>query len=492
MSDNKIRSKKILKHPFFLLIFISCGVLGIVAVIFSTYFLHRNHPPKRSMVTLRPYEAKELARLGVADAQETARGVNQRLTALNQRTQKFGYGDGCLHDAEYVPPATSNPYNDFAFDFYREAAKKGEGNLFLATLEVGATLNAMAFGAKGATRQEIFDALHFQSESDALLFGRMVKGIAESTDYPVSEPSNEEAENGWIKDRTVSIKASRVFLGAHTIDWNQERLTAIQKTFGLEPTTVDFAQDPEKVRQTINDSIAETTGGIIAELVAPGDFDAETPAFLTDAARFSGSWLAQFREEETRPRPFTLASEEVIETDAMSYEESFCCAFCEDAWILPYDYIAVNYTMLFLLPPEGKTLADLESILSSANLASWLSQVTRYVHITVQLPKFKFSTQLSLQEPLEALGVKTAFSSSADFSPLCADGKSFSLKTSRHQTFVEIDEKGTVAAAASCWGTRALAEPEDFRVNRPFLFLIYEKSTQTVLFIGRVTDPRSH
>lgn len=255
---------------------------------------------------------------------------------------------------------------------------------------------------------------------------------------------------------------------------------------------VDFIKNTEPTRQTINQWIEEKTKDKIKELIKPGRLTTLTRLVLTNAIYFKGRWMSQFKKESTRPESFELISGDKAEVPMMNQAKEFNYSENETLQILEMPYEGDKLSMVVLLPKEKKGIKGLENLLNAENLKNWISTL-RQQEVIVWLPRFKMTSEFIMNEALKSLGMVDAFDMKlADFSGMTPDPVLY-ISEVIHKAFVDVNEEGTEAAAATAVITREAAMPEPkpvFRANRPFIFIIRDKSSDSILFIGRVMDPR--
>ena len=266
----------------------------------------------------------------------------------------------------------------------------------------------------------------------------------------------------------------------------------IGQYYGGRVTNLDFIEETEKSRKTINDWVAEQTKDKILDLIPAGVLNALTRLVLTNAIYFKGQWLTQFDEENTTEEDFRVSPERTIKVPMMSLangETEFNYLETENLQILEMPYDREELSMLILLPEEDG-LSALEESLNLENIDQWRNTLNRQ-SVNVFMPKFTFETKYFLGQTFQKMGLPTAFSKQADFSGM--DGtKDLFISKVIHQAFVEVNEEGTEAAAA----TAVVMELESigpsiavFRADHPFIFLIQDNQSGNILFLGRVVNP---
>jgi serpin B len=253
-------------------------------------------------------------------------------------------------------------------------------------------------------------------------------------------------------------------------------------------TNLDFESESEKSRVTVNTWVEEQTNGKIKDLIPKGAIDQYTRLVLTNAIYFKGNWVKQFDEEDTVERDFKVNPEKTVRVPMMSMTgETFNFTYYENLEVLELPYQGEDLSMLILLPREG-ALDSLEASLTLENLTKWRGDLYEG-EMDIYIPKFKFETKYDMGKTLEDMGMPAAFDpKEADFSGM--DGtKDLYIQHVFHQCFVEVNEKGTVAAAATAVVIGVECATPTFYADHPFLFLIQERESGNILFMGRVTDP---
>ncbi len=378
---------------------------------------------------------------------------------------------------------------DLAFGLYERLAPR-DGNIFFSPQSIYTALAMTYMGARGATASQMEGALGFshigaadgpdaRRERVAKAFGSL--RAAQDSDASSAAHTFAEANALWCQQ------------GYKFMD---EFLSLNREGFGANTSTVDFAGDSEGARSAINSWVEEKTFGKIRDLVGPSDIDALVRIVLTDAVYFKGLWDAQFDPKATRDAAFHTDPGSPggdVTVPMMSHKGDYLYADVEGAGaqVLQLPYEGGRAAMLVLLPHEDLPggVSALESRLSSASLDDWMREMHE-TEVLVTLPRFKMTWGAEDIIPeLRALGITDLFSGDADLSGM--DGTR-ELYVSRvlHKAFVEVNEEGTEAAAATAVVARLKAmRPLQFMADRPFVFLIRDTLTGDILFMGRLTDP---
>ncbi|MBN1158135.1 MAG: serpin family protein, partial [Bacteroidales bacterium] len=261
-----------------------------------------------------------------------------------------------------------------------------------------------------------------------------------------------------------------------------------QEYFDAEVSALDFSQ-PSAIK-TINGWVADKTHDKITEIIEeiPGD----VVMYLINAIYFKGIWKYEFDEEDTYDDVFHLKDGNPLTVPFMQQEASLRYADNDLVLMVELPYGQGNYNMIILLPHTDKTTDEVAASLAQGSWDGWLNMLSEQ-KVLVKLPKFKFEYKNLLNDELSAMGMDVAFTPLADFSKINGTGGIW-ISRVIHKSFVEVNEEGTEAAAVTAVEmVESISGPEpdyiNFTVNRPFLFVIREIDTGTILFIGRVQDP---
>jgi serpin B len=365
--------------------------------------------------------------------------------------------------------------NAFTTDLYKQVAR-GDGNLILSPFNISAALSMLLAGARGRTAQEIETVLN-------------LKGNA-GHDTAVAALLAELNKNGNGNGNEL-LTANAVWLQkGFGLEPPYEKTLA--DDYGARPTPVDFMANADAARALINKWTEEHTKDRIKDLFPPGSLDARTQLVLTSAIYFYGAWQSPFSSLRTKPDTFTLANGKTKEASFMNQTGRFSYTSTPSAQILEMPYSGTGIVFDVLLPKNASGLAELEKSLTSESLSGWIGALSNR-EVVVSLPKFRAESQFSLGTTLAGMGMRSAFTGSADFSGISSKHK---LLVSQvvHKAFVDVSERGTEAAAATGIAVRMAAihsqeQPLVFRADHPFLFLIRDTRSGTILFIGRLMNP---
>ena len=268
--------------------------------------------------------------------------------------------------------------------------------------------------------------------------------------------------------------------------------SSVRESTSARASRSELHRRPEESREKINHWVEKETQDRIKDLLPPGAVKPDTRLVLTNAIYFKASWANRFHEGQTKPAPFTVAGDKKVELPLMQVTEDFNLLDAGTFQLLQLPYRSGELSMYVFLPKQADGLAEVEKSLTEANVARWLGQLKPH-SVDVLLPKFEFTAQFNLARTLSDMGLTLAFSEGADFKGM-SDRENLSLSEVIHKAFVAVDEKGTEAAAATAVIARpaAIAAPLPhavFRADHPFVFLIREQQTGSILFLGRLANP---
>jgi serpin B len=363
--------------------------------------------------------------------------------------------------------------NDFAFDLYARLREK-EGNLFYSPYSISTAL-AMAYGgAGGETAEQMARVLHFSLDPQRL--------------HPAMAELIREI-NGHGLPRDYQLNAAQSLWGDNGLSVRPDFTNLLQANYGARLRPVNFSSNPDEARRQINRWVKERTHDKIKELLHKEDIDPLTRMVLVNAIYFKAAWHKPFRVELTEKDGAFHAAGKKVKAALMHQTEEFKYAEGDGYQAVELPYEGGDLSMVVLLPLEKDGLGKLEQSLTAAKLDACLGKLeVRQAEVT--LPRFRVEARFDLAEQLQALGMPLAFSPAADFSGISSE----KLRISKviHQAFVDVNEEGTEAAAATAVILSRPAPPVSsvtFRADHPFLFLLRDNRTGSVLFLGRVMDP---
>jgi serpin B len=286
--------------------------------------------------------------------------------------------------------------------------------------------------------------------------------------------------------------ASRLW-GQQSYEFLPAFLKLTRNQYGAELAELDFRQ-AERARQEINKWVEQQTQQKIVNLLPAGVLGPDTRLVLTNAIYFLGGWDEEFSKDLTKDEPFFVTPRQAVVAPLMTQTGRFRYSETQELQVLEMPYRGREISMVVLLPRQADGLATLEGTLTIENVDRWTGSLrSRKVHAF--LPKFKMTLRFSLKKVLSAMGMPTPFTEAADFSKM-ANGESLMISEVVHKAFVDVNEQGTEAAAATAVvlaPTSAPVQPEQpvvFRADHPFVFLLRDGRTGAILFAGRVSNPK--
>jgi serpin B len=370
--------------------------------------------------------------------------------------------------------ALSRANNEFAVSLFRKLPGERQ-NRFFSPTSLAAALTMSYAGARGETADQMAKVLHIGALGPKVhsVFASFLNDI----DHQARQKGDrlEFASALWGRLEESSL-----------VDFR----TILQRDYQSDLYEVDF-RNPEAACRTINDWSARQTQGRISEVLSPGSLDPDTRLILINAIYFKGAWSSPFSDAYTWSERFQTLDGPGNSIPFMHRSDVFPYWENEEFQLLELPYADGAIVMDLLLPRKNDGLKALESRISVDSIASWLSRPCKK-RVDVALPKFKFTTTVELKSVLSELGMPSAFSSGADFSGMAPDGKGFSLAGLVHKAFIEVNEEGTEAAAASTLKFEIMSASSNwpiFRADHPFLFLIRDLRSGSILFMGRVVNP---
>jgi serpin B len=369
-----------------------------------------------------------------------------------------------------------NGNSGFALDLYQKI-RDTNGNLFFSPYSISLALAMTYAGAKGDTAQQMADVLHFTLPQEQL------HPAFDALDLALASQCNEN----------FKFNIANSLWGQAGFNFNSGFLDTLALNYGAGMRTLNFQENPEAARITINDWVSEQTENKINDLIPQGAIDQLTRLVLTNAIYFKASWEYAFQKDLTENDTFTLLDNTQATVPMMSWPEGETIGYAEgdgyQAVELPYE--GTNMSMLILLPALDR-FEEFENTLTAERVSEIVENLENQ-YVLVKMPKFGFEASLDLSDTLAEMGMPLAFTLQADFSGITPDNSLFISKVV-HKAFISVNENGTEAAAATAVVIRvtfAPPPPITVSINHPFIFLIRDTNTGTILFLGRVLDPRS-
>jgi serpin B len=371
----------------------------------------------------------------------------------------------------------------FALDLYAQISQ-GDGNRFISPFSISTALAMTYVGAQDETALQIAKALRFTLPPSQLhpAFHRLIAEL-------FSRNSNPAAHDQPADVQLFTANALWCQSGERILPDFQQRIE-INYRGGVYP--VDFRGASQEALRTINDWVLEQTKGKIVDLLKPGHIDRHTLLVLTNAIYFKALWASPFCKDKTAPEEFHTLPRDHVRVEMMRQLSRF--RYYDDASLqaLELPYKGDTLAIVIFLPRAKDGLRQLESSLTAAKIENCLNRLTSH-RVDLRLPRFKLTAECELKDALSKLGMPIAFQpGAADFSGITGN-RELVLSAVVHKAFVEIEEKGTEAAAATgavFARTAVVAQPPMmFVADHPFFFLIRDTKTGSILFMGRLVRP---
>jgi len=377
--------------------------------------------------------------------------------------------------SEKVPEISLDTFcesnNMFGFKVFKEIVNdQTDDNIFISPMSISYALGMTYNGADGKTKEEMANTLEFGNMTTFEInasFKALMKILMEQDPKVMMEIAN----SIWYREYLEILKQFQ---------------KVNQDYFQAEIRNMDFS-DSETIR-TINNWVSENTKGKITKVI--DEIDALSMMYLINAIYFKGSWTNEFKKERTREDKFIIAEGKSVMCDMMNTSEKNLYFENDDFQAIDLPYGDENFSMVIILPKKGK---DINEFISNLNLENWNSWLTKFSkqNGSLYLPKFKIEYDLEMNDVLKSLGMPNAFTDAADFSKMTKKQKLF-ISNVIHKTFVDVNEEGTEAAAVTVVEMKATSYKPGFtmKVNRPFVFVIKEIDTNSILFIGKIINPK--
>jgi serpin B len=366
----------------------------------------------------------------------------------------------------------------FGLDLY-QALRDGEGNLFFSPYSISLALAMTYAGARGETQQQMAQTLHFTLSQDVL------HNAFNALDLDLASRGEEIDEQ---EGEPFRLNIANSIWGQQGYEFLPEFLDTLAMNYGAGLRIVDYIKATEEARLTINQWVSDQTEDKIKDLIKPGILNDLTRLVLANAIYFNAGWFFPFDEEGTHDGPFYLINGGPIQVPMMFQQETFRYSGGDGYQVIELLYVGQEIAMVILLPEQGMFEA-FEKGLTSERLSKILDDVS-YQSVALTMPRFEYESEFSLKETLIKMGMRAPFTE-ADFSGM--DGtRDLFISEVVHKAFVSVDEKGTEAAAATAVIialSSAPSTPVEMTVDRPFIYMIRDLKTGTILFMGRVLNP---
>jgi serpin B len=373
--------------------------------------------------------------------------------------------------------------NDFALSLHRRLAEPSK-NFASAPISISTALAMTSAGASGSTLEGFNQALRVQRPKAEF------HGALNTLDRVLASRG---IDAKGFDGKPFALRLTNQLFTQKGFPVERPFLDLLAQQYGAGVELLDFEKAPDDSRQAINAFIDERTSKLIPELLPPGSITRYTRLVLANAVYFNAAWAQKFDVADTKGAPFTLSSGAVIDVPTMSVVRTGAAVGTLDGVVaVELLYEERELTMLMLMPPAGQ-LGALEQSLSAARLEAF-DRVLRPESVQLSMPKFKVRTPTNLSEALKAEGLELAFQlHDADFTAMSrlAIEEKLHLTDVVHEAVITVSEGGTEAAGATAVVVSVYYSfPTSIVIDRPFVFMVRDRATGVVLFLGHVVDPR--
>jgi serpin B len=365
--------------------------------------------------------------------------------------------------------------NQFALDLYSFYQSRDQ-NIFFSPYSISTALAMTYEGARGVTAEEMASVLHFPEQDSVRQVG--FANLHNLVNQPNAEYRLRTANAIWPEENYSFL---------------QDYLSVIGRYYRGGINFMNYSTQAEESRLEINNWVELQTQEKIKDLIPQGAIGADTRMVLTNAIYFKGDWMKEFDVDSTRDQDFYLSEDRAVPVSMMRKSDDFSYGEVDQVQVLSLPYRGQELRMLLLLPELGE-LGNLQDSLSLNQLEIYRESLVER-EVVVDLPKFKLETKYFMADDLIEMGMPTAFGfgqEDPDFSGMTG-GLDLFIDSVIHQAFVEVDEQGTEAAAATAVIIMEIADSIDetpvFRADRPFIFIIEHSESGAILFMGRLTNP---
>jgi serpin B len=373
--------------------------------------------------------------------------------------------------------------NQFALDLYsrlvNDPEQAGE-NVFFSPWSISTALAITYEGARGGTADEIQSVFHFPADE-----------MVRRTGYYEILSGLNRGGSGY------TLRTANALWAEKTYPLLPAYISTARNTYSASVSNLDFVNNPEASRETINRWVADQTANKIQDLLPPGSIDPLTPLVITNAIYFKGTWDKQFTKNNTVEDTFRVSPSQTVPVQMMRRTDAaakYWYAETDTLQVLGMPYAhkdGKELSMLVILPRDDNLQAAEISL--TPQKVSELQQALVYKRVMVYFPKFRLETDYRLSDTLAEMGMPTAFTERADFSGMDGTGGMW-IDDVFHKAFVDVNEEGTEAAAATAVSMTLSMEMDFepipvFRADHPFIFLIQDDDTGNILFMGRVVNP---
>lgn len=370
--------------------------------------------------------------------------------------------------------------NRFAINLYAQL-KNTEDNVFFSPYSISTALAMVYEGARAKTANELESVFNFPSDNKQRR--NAFKAIQNQLNNMGDGNRLSIANALWVQNNYKLLPSY---------------ISSVQNFYASKVQKLDFVKNTANAEKSINQWVANKTNNRITDIIGQGTLPVDTQVLLTNAIYFKGNWADSFEARLTESQDFYLNTSIKIKALLMHKLDDFSYMETDNMQLLEIPYKGNKISMWVILPKESKNMPAIEKSLSIEKLKEWRDKL-EYKEVNAFIPKFKFRTNYNaMDETLQQMGVHAAFSPEADFSGITPISKRrLAIDKIIHQTFIEVNEKTTEAAAATVvvMADKAAMIPIEppvpilFRADHPFIFIIQDIEKGSILFLGKVNDP---
>ncbi|KAG7265181.1 hypothetical protein CRUP_030295 [Coryphaenoides rupestris] len=371
----------------------------------------------------------------------------------------------------------------FALSLYKQLAqsKPSDANIFMSPISISTAFAMTKLGACNETLKQIMDVFGFStikektSDQVHFFFAKLNCRLYRKKD-----------------ESTELVSANRLF-GEQSLAFNQTYQNISEMVYGAKLLPLNFKEHPEDSRLTINQWISNKTQDRIQDVIPKGVLDSNTILVLVNTIYFKGQWKSKFDKDNVFKSDFTVSESRTCSVSMMFQERKFQYGRFKDdhVQVLEMPYRGDDITMVIILPTRGTPLSQVEETLDLQKLSGWLDNLNETT-VSIQIPRFRVEDGFSLKEKLQAMGLIDLFDPKASLPGILEEEAELYISDAFHKAFLEVNEEGSEAAAATAViavGRSFNMDREVFLADRPFLVLIREKTINTLVFTGRVANP---
>lgn len=372
-----------------------------------------------------------------------------------------------------------NANNQFAISLYQRLhmlSNKSDNNVFFSPYSLSTAMSMLYAAAQGETKQQIQQTFYYPALNT---LNPNIAALHNQFNSPKSDYKLSTVNDLWIQKG---------------LNPNQNYVETVERYYGGKVTELDFKNDPDPSRQTINKTIATYTNKMVPELLPNGSIERDTTTVLTNAVYFKGDWQMPFSLNQTSDKPFYPFEGQPTNVKMMYKKVSLDYTEDKDVQVVKLPYKGNELSMLVILPKskDKVTMQKLVKNLSTTQISQWTNELKKK-EVMLDLPKFKLEESYQMKTLLADMGMPAAFDDRADFS-LFNEELPLKVDSIFHKAVVEIDETGTEAAAATGMVISPLSasynvNSVEFIANHPFIFIIKDNKMNVILFLGQMNKP---